>query len=62
VRPEGLGKLKKSIHFIGFRAPTLPDCSIVRQPLRYRMSPETRLYVIQNAPLLHVSDPLEPLR
>jgi hypothetical protein len=36
VRPEGLGKLLK-IHFIGSRTCDLPVCSIVPQPLRYRV-------------------------
>jgi hypothetical protein len=39
VRPEGLGKLKKSIDLMGSRTDSLPACSIVPQPLRYRMPP-----------------------
>jgi hypothetical protein len=38
VRPEGLSKLEK-IHLIGTRSPDLPVCSIVSQPLRYRVPP-----------------------
>jgi hypothetical protein len=41
VRPEGLGKLKK-IHLIGARSRDLPVCSIVPQPLRYRVPPFLR--------------------
>jgi hypothetical protein len=37
MRPKGLGKLKKCIHLIGFRTHNLPACSIVPQPLRYRL-------------------------
>jgi hypothetical protein len=37
VRPEGLGKLKRFINFIGSRTRDLPDCSVVPQPLRYRV-------------------------
>jgi hypothetical protein len=40
VRPEGLGKLIKIIHLIGSRTRDLPACSIVPQPLRYRVSKE----------------------
>jgi hypothetical protein len=36
VLPEGLGKLEK-IHLIGTRSRDLPVCSIVPQPLRYRV-------------------------
>jgi hypothetical protein len=36
VRPEELGKLEK-IHLIGTRSRDLPVCSIVPQPLRYRV-------------------------
>jgi hypothetical protein len=38
VRPGGLGKFKK-IHPIGTRSRDLPACSIVPQPLRYRVPP-----------------------
>jgi hypothetical protein len=34
VLPEGLGKLKKFIHFAGFRTRDLPACSVVPLPLR----------------------------
>jgi hypothetical protein len=40
VRLEGLGKLgkfKKCIHLIGPRARDFPTCSVLSQPLRYRM-------------------------
>jgi hypothetical protein len=37
VRPEGLGKSEKKIHLIGTRSRDLPVCSIVSQPLRYRV-------------------------
>jgi hypothetical protein len=40
VRPERLGKLKKFVHLIGTR--DLPACTIVPQPLRYRV-PQNRL-------------------
>jgi hypothetical protein len=36
VRPEGLGKLEK-IYLIGTRSLDLPVCSLVPQPLRYRV-------------------------
>jgi hypothetical protein len=36
VRPEGLSKFEK-IHLIGARSRDLPACSIVPQPLRYRV-------------------------
>jgi hypothetical protein len=36
VRPEGLGKLEK-IHLDGTPSRDLPVCSIVPQPLRYRV-------------------------
>jgi hypothetical protein len=39
VLPEGLGKLKKLIHFIGSRTRDLLACSIVPYPLRYRVPP-----------------------
>jgi hypothetical protein len=39
VRPEGLDELKKCIHLIGSRARVLPACSIVLQPIRYRVTP-----------------------
>jgi hypothetical protein len=35
VRPQGLGKFKKFIHFIGSRISDIPACSVVLQPLRY---------------------------
>jgi hypothetical protein len=38
VRPEGLGKSEK-LHLIGKRSRDLPACSIVPQPLRYRVPP-----------------------
>jgi hypothetical protein len=38
MRREGLGKLRK-IHLIGTPSRDLPACSIVPQPLRYRVSP-----------------------
>jgi hypothetical protein len=38
VRPEGLGKFKKFFHLIGSRTRDLLACSIVSQPLHYRMS------------------------
>jgi hypothetical protein len=37
VRPEGLGKLKKFVHLIGSRIRDLPACSLVLQPLCYRV-------------------------
>jgi hypothetical protein len=37
VRPEEFGKLKKLIHLIGSRTRDFPACSIVPQPLRYRV-------------------------
>jgi hypothetical protein len=37
MRPEGLGKLKEFIHLIGSRTRDLPACSIMPQPLRYRV-------------------------
>jgi hypothetical protein len=36
VQPEGLGKFEK-IHLIGTRSHDLLACSIVPQPLRYRV-------------------------
>jgi hypothetical protein len=39
ARPEGTGKLEKKIHLIGTRSSDLPACSIVPQPLRYRVPP-----------------------
>jgi hypothetical protein len=39
VPQEGLGKLKEFIHLIGSRTRDLPACSIVPQPLRYRVPP-----------------------
>jgi hypothetical protein len=38
VRQGGLGKLKQVIHFIGSRSHDLQACSIVPQPLRYRVN------------------------
>jgi hypothetical protein len=46
VRPEGLGQLRKFIHFIVSRTRDLPACSIVPQPLRYRGVPYFNLYVL----------------
>jgi hypothetical protein len=43
VGPEGLGKLEK-IHLIRTRSRDLPVCSIVPQPLRYRVLPTLYLY------------------
>jgi hypothetical protein len=40
VRPEGLGKFEK-IHLIGTWSRDRPACSIVPQPLRYRVPPST---------------------
>jgi hypothetical protein len=37
VHPEGLGKLKKLIHRIGSRTRDLPACSVMPQPLYYRV-------------------------
>jgi hypothetical protein len=37
VRLEGLGNLKKIIYLIGSRTSDLPACSIVPQPLLYRV-------------------------
>jgi hypothetical protein len=37
VRPQGLGKLRNFIHLIGSRTSDLPACSLVPQPLRYRV-------------------------
>jgi hypothetical protein len=36
-RLEGLGKLKNFVHLIGARTRVLPACSMVPQPLRYRV-------------------------
>jgi hypothetical protein len=44
VRPEGLGKLE-NIHLIETRSRDLLVCSIVSQPLRYRVPPGVSLYV-----------------
>jgi hypothetical protein len=41
VRSEGLGKFEK-IHLIGARSRDLPACSVVLQPLRYRVPPPFR--------------------
>jgi hypothetical protein len=41
VWPEGLGKFEK-IHHIGMRSQNLPACSIVPQPLRYRVPPDLK--------------------
>jgi hypothetical protein len=46
VRLEGLGKLKK-IHLIGSRTGDLPVCSIVIQPLGYRMCQIMLCHIIQ---------------
>jgi hypothetical protein len=43
VRLKGLGKLKKSIHHIGFPARDLPACNIVSQPLLYCVPPPSLL-------------------
>jgi hypothetical protein len=43
VPPEGLGKLKKNL--IGYRTRNLPVCSIVPEPLRYRV-PDVRTEII----------------
>jgi hypothetical protein len=50
VRPEGLGELEK-IHLIGKRSRDLPVCSLVPQPLRYRVPPhciDNRRYLMSN--------------
>jgi hypothetical protein len=49
VRSEGLGKLKTFIRLIGSRPLDLPACSIVPQPLRYRMLHFTKFisYVLE---------------
>jgi hypothetical protein len=44
VRLEGLGKVRKFYHLIGFR--DLPDCSIVPQQLRYRVLLLFPLYIV----------------
>jgi hypothetical protein len=44
VRPEGLGKLKKCIHPIGSQTRDPPACSIVPQPICYRVLPPSPLY------------------
>jgi hypothetical protein len=36
---EGLGQLKKFIHFIGSQTRDLPACRVVPQPLRYCVPP-----------------------
>jgi hypothetical protein len=41
MRTDILGKLKKLIYLIGSRSRDLPTCSIVLQPLRYRVLPGT---------------------
>jgi hypothetical protein len=52
MRPEGLGKLKKKNHLTGSQTHDLPACSIVSQPLRYRVPGlETREY--NNGDRLH---------
>jgi hypothetical protein len=38
VRQEGLGKLEKLIHLIGSQIRDYPACSLVPEPLRYRVS------------------------
>jgi hypothetical protein len=47
VRSEGLGKLKTFIHLIGSRTLDLPACSVMLQPLRYRVPQDRFLYVIE---------------
>jgi hypothetical protein len=37
MRREGLGKLRELIHLIVFELATFPPCSIVPQPLLYRV-------------------------
>jgi hypothetical protein len=37
MRPEGLGKLKKLIRLLSLEPHDLPSCSIVLQPLHYRV-------------------------
>jgi hypothetical protein len=37
VQLEGLGKLKKYIHYIWSQIRGLPACSIVPQPIHYRV-------------------------
>jgi hypothetical protein len=41
MRLEGLGKLNKSDDIIGSQTRDLPACSIVHQPLRYRVPRKT---------------------
>jgi hypothetical protein len=52
MRPEGLSKLKKFIHLIGFRTCDLPACSIVLEPLRYRVPPNEAVLVLSYEGLL----------
>jgi hypothetical protein len=46
VRPEGLDKLTKIIHFIGSRIRDPPSCSAMTLPLRYRVPPYIYTYAI----------------
>jgi hypothetical protein len=48
VRPEGLDKLKKFIYLFGSRTRNLPVCSLVPQPLRYRVPPTSLIAELLN--------------
>jgi hypothetical protein len=44
VRQQELNKFKKFIHLMTPRTRNLPDCSILPQPLRYRVPPSMHVY------------------
>jgi hypothetical protein len=54
VRPEGLGTLIKTIRLIESRTLDLPACSLVPQPLRYRVPPLILTLKLNNAVCLVV--------
>jgi hypothetical protein len=54
--PKGLGKLKTFIHLIRSRTRDLPACSVLPQPLRYRVEKETQFIYINIVALWKFSE------
>jgi hypothetical protein len=56
VRLEGLGQLKKKMHFIGTRNRALPACSIVLQSTTLPRAPFKAVNILTGRNLLTLND------